>query len=227
MKRELQDSQIIELAAELNSILWTPDSPRLDSRLAPAFRGVDEIQLIGGNMQCTAHSYVCAGIFLRRGEGVTTRSGSALIVYPEQSRTDRPHFIVKHWWITTPSGLCDLSLNLKGLSQHKPVVFENRNVADSKWRVVFKHDFQSLLNSADESQAENVSGVFYQTDNKMDLTLDEAESELCKYFEPASAKGIPLRYLDIVIHCEALLAGGASLRGIAQPEVWQRLSKGT
>ena len=222
MSQRLSDSQVIVLAAELNHILWTTDTPQLDPEIAVTC-GAD-VQLIGGNFQCVAHSVVCAALLLRRGENVITRAGSALVVYPEQRRSERPHFIAKHWWITTSEGLCDLSLNLEGLSAHKPIIFGNRNLSDSKWKVVFKHDFKSLLDSAAKSQTEDVCGVFYQTDNKLSVTKEQLEFDLNKIFDAAETAGVHLRYLNIVIHCESLLSGGNSLRQLPQLEAWRYLA---
>ena len=92
-------------------------------------------------MHCVAHAIVCAGLMLRRGEKVATRAGSALVVYPEQTKYEKPHFVLKHWWITTSNGVCDFSLNLEGLSKHKPVIFRNTNLASPTWKVAFNERF--------------------------------------------------------------------------------------
>jgi hypothetical protein len=176
-------------------------------------------------MRCTCHAVVCAGLLLRRGEQVTTRGGSALVVYPEQPPNEKAYFIAKHWWITTPEGLCDLSLDLRPLSNHKPVVFRNANLVDRSWKVVFKDDFQRIIKDSVACRAAGMCGVFYQTDAKRVVSRDACEADLTNVFPPAGDDGVPLRHLDIVLHCERFLSGGESALRLSQKETWRHLTR--
>lgn len=215
--------QVLSLARELNHLLWTEDPPDVPKEVATAAATHPDFEILGTNMECVAHAMVCAGIFLRKGEKVVTRGGSALVVYPEQLASEEAHFVMKHWWITTSAGLCDLSLNLKGFSAHKPVIFANRNIADERWAVSFTHDFSRALKEARSCQAAKGFGVFYQTDAKKSVTLSGIEEDLEKNFPPASKQNLPLRFIDIVDHCERLLDGGESLVKLPQAEAWRTL----
>jgi hypothetical protein len=222
--RVLTDAQVLALCSELNHILWTEDTPVLGSEISRPFSQHEKfVHQPKGNMQCGAHTVVCAGLMLRQGESVTTRSGSALVVYPEQQKQEKPLFIAKHWWMTISSGLFDLSLNLSGISNHKPIIFRNANLADPHWKVVFKDDFAHILDDALKYHAVRTCGVFYQTDNKIVVTKEILEPDLLKEFTPARNKGLPLKYLDIVRHCERLLQGGKCLLQLPQEAAWQTL----
>jgi len=174
-------------------------------------------------MQCTSHALVCAALLFRQGDNVTTRAGSALVVYPNDPKTDKPHLILKHWWITASNGLCDLSLSLAGLSAHKPVIFRNMNLTDPSWRIVFKDDFRTVVAEASKSLAAGVCGVFYQTDKKRTVSKDSCEADLLQPFPPTKTNARPLRYIDIVRHCERLIDGGESVRTIPQEEIFTTL----
>ena len=221
----LDSAQIFALTRELNHVLWTGEKPEVPKEVQSAVAANPQFELLGTNMQCVAHSVVCAAIFVRRGYTVVTRGGSALVVYPEQLPSDEAHFVVKHWWITTTSGLCDLSLNLRGFSSHKPVIFGNRNLTDPKWRVSFTHDFRRTVREARECHAANECGVFYQTDAKQTVSPSGLEGDLLKTFTAAENIGISLRFIDIVEHCERLLEGKESVAGLPQLEAWRRLRK--
>jgi hypothetical protein len=222
----LDGQQVVILARELNHLLWTEDAPEIPAEVAAATISEPHLEILGTNMQCVAHAVVCAGIFLRQGEKVVTRGGSALVVYPELDASEEPHFVMKHWWITTSAGLCDLSLNLKGLSSHKPVVFANRNVADNRWKVSFTHDFSRALRDARNCHAAKGFGVFYQTDAKKSVTLSGIEADLAKEFSAALKQGgVQLRFIDIVEHCERVLEGGQSLQMHPQMEAWRWLMR--
>jgi hypothetical protein len=129
--------------------------------------------------------------------------------------------------MTTDHGLCDLSLRLEGVSEQRPVIFNNRNLRDSKWAVVFKDDFKKLVAAANKSRTAGICGVFYQTDNKMRVSKDDIHSDLLQQpFPPAKKLGVPLRYLDVVLHCEAFFRGGRSVAGLPQEEAWRQISQG-
>ena len=222
------EAQALALCPELNHILWTEDTPDLGAEISESFGQVKNfVYQPKGNMQCCAHACVCAGLMWRQGEKVTTRAGSALIVFPEQRKHDRPYFIAKHWWITTSSGLLDLSLNLSGISIHKPIIFHNKNLADSNWKVVFKDDFAQIFDDSSKCRTEGNNGVFYQTDKKLVVTKELIESDLPKLFSAAKSKNLPVSFLDIILHCERFLNGGESLQGLPQETAWQILSKRT
>ena len=222
----LTDSQVLALCSELNHLLWTDDSPELDPTVLETIRK-EKIPFIQpkGNMQCSLHAAICAGLMWRQGEKVTTRGGSVLIVYPEQHKHDSPHFITKHWWITTSNGLFDLSLNLRGFSDHKPIVFRNINLADPSWQIVFKDDFRQIVGASAKSQATGIFGVFYQTDKKLLITKEIIEPDLLKPFTLAKAKNIEVRLLDVVLHCERFINGGGSLQHLPQEVAWKVLAK--
>jgi hypothetical protein len=222
----LSDSQVLTLATELNHLLWSDDPPQMTPDVAEVMRNDPMFELSRVNMHCVAHSAVCAGLMLRMGETVTTRCGSALVVYPEQKQFEKPHFVMKHWWMTTSTGLCDFSLNLNGCSAHRPVIYANRNVADPCWKVSFKHDFRRSMEEAEKCHTAKVCGVFYQTDNKMSVTQQEFEPEMAKTFSAARKRNVPLRFIDIIDHCERLLGGGQSLKGLPQEQAWRHLAKG-
>jgi len=163
----LSDLNAIALSQELNSLLWTTDTPVVDGSVIAAIQGTGgEITQPNGNMQCVAHSCICAALVLEHEEQVTTRGGSVLVVYPEQSMSDGPLAIMRHWWVVGNTGLFDVSLNLAGLSVHKPIIFKNRNVADPTWQVVFKDDFARIVDAAKRCHAARKCGVFYQTEAK-------------------------------------------------------------
>ena len=223
---KLDDLQVIALASELNHLLWTDEPPEMTPDIARVMRDDPTMELSRLNMHCQAHSAVCAGLMLRRGDTVTTRGGSALIVFPEQRQFDKPHFVMKHWWISTSAGLCDLSLNLTEFSKHKAIIFGNKNVADPNWRVAFKDDFKRTFEDAAKSHASGTCGVFYQTDAKLSVTREEFEPEWVKVFSAAKKRGIPLRFIDIIEHSERLLKGGESLRHLPQQEAWKHLARG-
>lgn len=111
MMSSLQDAQVVALAAELNHLLWTDEPPKITPDVAKVMETDPTFNLSRVNMNCVAHAAVCAGLMLRMGETVTNRCGSALVVYPEQGQFEKPHWVMKHWWMTTSAGLCDLSLN--------------------------------------------------------------------------------------------------------------------
>ena len=223
---KLSDSQVIALASELNHLLWTDDAPEVAPDIAKVMRDDPMMELSRLNMHCQAHSAVCAGLMLRRGDTVTTRGGSALVVFPEQRQFDKPHFVMKHWWISTSAGLCDLSLNLTEFSKHKAVIFGNKNVADPNWRVAFKDEFKRTFEDAAKSHAAGICGVFYQTDAKLLVTREEFEPEWVKVFSAAKKRSVPLRFIDIIEHCERLLNGGETLAQLPQVEAWTRLARG-
>ncbi len=215
----------IALSKELNSLLWTNDTPTLDGSVIASIqeRG-GEITQPNGNMQCAAHALICAALALGHEEQITTRGGSVLIVYPEQSKLD-PHFtIMRHWWIASSAGLIDFSLNLAGLSAHKPIVFQNRNVADLTWQIAFKDDFARIYDSARKCNAANKCGVFYQTEAKRVVRREEIDADLMGFFPPAERVGIPLRYIDIVDHCKQYLNAGMSLSHLPQEEAWRQMA---
>jgi len=157
----LNDTQNVALAAELNHLLWTNDPPEITPDVAACLRDDPGMEFSGVNMQCAAHSVVCAGLMLRLSEKVTTRGGSALVVYPEQKQFEKPFVVMKHWWISNSLGLCDFSLNLGSYSAHKPIIYRNRNVADLRRRISFRDDFRQAMSEAEESHAARIHGVFY------------------------------------------------------------------
>ena len=66
----LESAQIFALAKELNHLLWTDDKPEVPKEVENAVAVIPQFELIGTNMQCVAHSVVCAAIFARRGDTV-------------------------------------------------------------------------------------------------------------------------------------------------------------
>jgi hypothetical protein len=220
------NSEITAITAELNHLLWSDEPTNPTETVKAAIAQLPNADLLPTNMNCATHAVVCCGLMLRRGEDVATRAGSALIVYPEQQQFDEPHWVMKHYWITTSQGLCDLSLNLFGFSKHKPIIFENKNIADPNWKVIFKDDFKATLDAARKSHVARVYGVFYQTDKKLSVTLDQFASDSTEIFSSARTRGIPLRSIDIVEHCERLLEGGESYTKIPQEDAWRRLARG-
>jgi hypothetical protein len=220
----LTDSQVLMLARELNHLLWTDDAPIIPSDVATIICHDPGVEISRKNMQCVAHTVVCAGLLLRCGESVSTRAGSALVVFPEQRRDEKPHFVMKHWWFTTSSGLCDLSLNLSDFSAHKPAIFANRNITDPSWRVSFKDDFRRAMEEAEKCHAAQNCGVFYQTDNKMTVTLQQFEPELAKTFSGAEQRNVQLRFIDLIEHCERLLDGAPTLIQTPQIDAWRMLA---
>jgi hypothetical protein len=222
------EAQVLALCSELNHILWTEDTPDFGTEISKSFpQGEKFVYQPKGNMQCCAHACVCAGLMWRQGEKVTTRAGSALVVFPEQRKHDSPFFIAKHWWITTSNGLLDLSLNLSGISIHKPIIFHNKNLADPNWRVAFKDDFARIFGDSSKCRAEGNCGVFYQTDKKLVVTKELIEPDLLKPFSAAKSKNLSVSFLDIILHCERFLNGGESLKQLPQEIAWQVLSKRT
>ena len=155
---------------------------------------------------------------------MTTRAGSALVVYPEQPKHERPYFVAKHWWITILNGLCDLSLNLEGVSKHKPVIFRNANLADPNWKIVFDDDFKRIFDRSLKCRAAGMCGVLYQTDAKQIVAKETCDLDLLKVFRPAGKNGVALRYLDVVLHCERFLDGGESVLRLPQKEAWRNLA---
>lgn len=216
----LSDYTAIALSKELNLLLWTNDTPILDASIREMG---GEITQPNGNMQCAAHALICAAIVLENAEQITTRGGSVLIVYPEQSKHDSPFAIMKHWWIANSEGLIDFSLNLAGLSVHKPIIFQNRNVADLSWKIVFKDDFARIVDSARKCHAVGKCGVFYQTEAKSVVRREDIDADLMNFFPPAKRIGIPLRYIDIVAHCKRYLTLGMSLSHLSQEEAWRQM----
>jgi hypothetical protein len=219
-------AQVLALADELNHLLWTDDPPQITPDIAAIIRDDPNFQFSRLNMNCQAHSAVCAALMLRMGERVMTRAGSALVVYPEQREFEKPHFVMKHWWMSTASGVCDFSLNLTEFSAHRAVIFANRNVAAPSWEVSCKQDFRRAMEEARKCQAAKQCGVFYQTDNSLTVTREEFEPELVKTFSAARKRDVPLRFLDIIEHCELLLKGGPSVKDLSQQEAWQQLARG-
>lgn len=221
----LSDLTAIVFSKELNSLLWTTDTPVVDGSVIAAIQETGgEITQPNGNMQCAAHALICAALVLGHEEQITTRGGSVLVVYPEQSKLDRPFAIMKHWWIVSAAGLCDFSLNLAGLSAHKPIIFQNRNVADLTWQIVFKDDFARIIDAASKCHATGKCGVFYQTDAKKVVSREEIEAEILNVFPPAEQMGIPLRYVDIAAHCKRFLTAGVSLSHLSQEEAWRQMA---
>jgi hypothetical protein len=221
----LSDENAIALSTELNSLLWTEDTPPVDGST------IDAIQETGGkitqpcgNMQCTAHSLICAALALEYEEQITTRGGSVLVVYPEQLKSDPPFAIMKHWWIVNSSGLLDLSLNLAVPSAHKPIIFQNRNVADPTWKIVFKDNFPQIFDAARKCQLSGKYGVFYQTDAKTVVNRENIGPDLQTVFQPAERIGIQLRYIDLVAHCQRFLNTGESLTHLSQEEAWNKMA---
>lgn len=198
----LTDTQSLILCSELNRLLWTKDAPAPSPNMVSALELTGaEVSLAKGNMQCVAHAMVCAGIALMNGETVKIRGGSAIVVYPELTKDSDPHWIAKHWWISTNQGLCDLSLRVDGLSKHKPVIYRNRNLADPKWQVVFKDNFGQIVAAARKCHESGDCGVFYETENKKVVARDELQADLSQFFPAAEKIGIPLRFRDLVAHC--------------------------
>ena len=221
----LSDSQIKALAAEMNHLLWVDEPPQAtpDTELLKQIPG---FTLLPTNMNCHAHMAVCCGLMLRREEKVEQRGGSALVVFPEQAQLEDAHFVAKHYWVTTPKGVCDLSLNPAGYSKHKPIVFENRNIPDPSWKVVCEDDFKTILDASRKTHASRVCGVFYQTDGKLPITWAEFEADSLKTVGSARKRNVPVRFIDIIEHCERLLDGGESYKKIPQEDAWRRLARG-
>jgi hypothetical protein len=212
--------QMLLLKRELNELLWTADAPEVPKDLSGSLDPRIPVESESLNIQCTGHSVIATGLFMRMGFRVTTRGGVAFILEkgPVPAR-DRLNQITKHWWITlVDHGLVDLSLH--GETEH-PLVYCNREPTE-RWSVGFGHE---------RAQAERFikagrQGCFYITVNKTTVTEEDLKDSLGKPFAGANKAGIELHYGRILEHCERLLAGtGASLRGVPQEQAWARLAQ--
>lgn len=215
-------SQIMELCKALNSILWTVDEPAQQAASLSEYSGL-EVEMRRQNFQCTAHAMICAALLCKRGEDVVIRGGSAIVVYPEQ-KDPNGLVILKHWWITSKTGLCDLSINLEGLSAQKPIVFSNKNISDPTWIVSFGDSWEKIIHASRKCHEAGRSGLFYQTDGKKSVNIEDLNRDLEGFFPPANSVGIPLRYIDIVKFCESLLAGETGALAPTQFETWRNIA---
>ena len=214
MVEHLSKQQAVLLASELNHLLWTDDPAPIPHDVAHHDFDVPPI-----NMQCVSHSLVCAILLARRGAHVTTRAGSAWVVEQNQRQ---PFHVLKHWWMTTESGLVDFSLHLSGFSERDPVVYNNEDVGEY-WPIIFCDDLQGIKRRMQRAYEAGGRGIFYQADKKMNVTRSELEAEMPKLFSPSEPVS-PFPYGAIVLHCERLLNGGPSFKSISQHEAWQGLS---
>ncbi len=63
------DLQILNLASELNHILWTNDTPKVPEKAMEALaHAAMEVSTTERNMQCAAHMVVCGGLMNRLAE---------------------------------------------------------------------------------------------------------------------------------------------------------------
>jgi hypothetical protein len=177
--KALSKAQAIALASELNHILWTADTPTL-----PGYAEDEILRRQNGNIQCCAHALISAGLMLIHGDKVVTRAGSAIVVYPEENKGVSALFIAQHWWLTTSKGATDLSINLKGLTNSKPIVFENINLMNSDWKIGFKDDFLSVKRDAEKWALDGGCGVFYHTESKRAVAIEDIEQDMNQLFPP-------------------------------------------
>jgi hypothetical protein len=218
---KLSDEQILALSEELNHLLWTNDIPEFPPDMqATIARAQGQISVPEKNMQCAAHAIVCAAFMCRHDGQVMARAGSAYVVDPKEPE---PFNILRHYWITTSDGLMDLSLDVPGFGNCKPVIYQNRNIPDPKWVVAYKDSRERVASELERCRSSKGCAVVYWTENKLSVTPENVQPDLQKAFKPAQAKGIELKYGDIVCHCEQFIAGGQSLRSLAQEEAWNVL----
>ncbi|MGV3774926.1 MAG: hypothetical protein ACO1QB_18655 [Verrucomicrobiales bacterium] len=211
----LTSDQILLLAAELNHVLWTPDSPAIPTQLIGL-----PINLPEGNMQCIAHVVVCSAILKARGATVTSRAGAAYAVEPQKQDAFR---ILKHWWLSTERGLVDLSINLFGFSEVNPVIFENDDYRKC-WSLVFTDDITSVEKRVKGALGSQIRTMIYYTKVKRLVTPQLISKDLFETFGPSRTIA-PFTYAALVNHCESVLEGAMSLRSIPQTEAWRVLSK--
>lgn len=223
----ITEQNAVALAKELNFLLWTVDTTvAVEADLAGVQKTGSETIRKKANMQWEAHALICSALVLRSEDQVVRRAGSALVVYPELPRKDRPHLLLSHGWIVANAGLIDVSLNLAPLSSHKPIVFENKNLPDPSWKVVFRDDVAQIFEAATKSHAGGKPGVFYVTSTRKVLTREEVAVDLKDVFPAAEKLGISLQYLQVFDHCEKLLSGGEtmSVSHLPQEEAWGELA---
>jgi hypothetical protein len=215
------ESEMFLLKRELNALLWTSDIPEVPENYARQAVIAREAEQTKVNLQCAAHTIVSAGVFLRRGFGVTTRGGQAFVLETSpdgvQSK-DSLNQILRHWWLSLDEhGLVDLSLH----GEHEdPLIYCNGSPQE-RWRVEFS-DNQAPLDGFLKARQR---GCFYVTLKKMRASLAKLPADLGQMFPPAKALGIALSYGAVMHHCEKLLEhGGESLAKMPQAEAWAKLA---
>lgn len=218
----LSEEQVGQLKRELNSILWTDNTP--DSAQPPepgATTAQPKASASAINIQSSAHALIAAELFLRRGCAVATRCGAAFMIErsPDGRRErDLLKQMSEHWWLTLADhGVVDLSLH--GTHEH-PAIYCNRSLSGN-WLVQFG-EMQKKLDAFIQAKEQ---GCFYFTFRKKHATQAELANEMMRGFVPAQKRGIPLHYRKIVEHCEKVLAGAVeSLSVLPQMEAWERLA---
>lgn len=218
MQPRLTPQEASTVAAELNHLLWTEDTPDISDMVPEHIAKHADVP--AGNMQCKAHSFICGAIFARRGATVTTRGGIAWAVGPDKPA---PFTVARHWWIATEHGLIDLSIRLFDFAKSRPIVFENADL-NGHWAVVASHDYDGLKRRTERAQKNGDRVLYYYNHVKQSAPRAAFEGDFEKAFG-ASENVAPVTYGAIVRHCERLLTGGPSLREVSQREAWEKLSR--
>lgn len=211
---------MLRLKKELNFLLWTSDVPEVPDGLPSLIRATSAPEPVKINMQCAAHMAVCAGIFARRGFGVTTRSGMAFVLdtCPDHNRdNDLLNQIAKHWWLSLDDqGVVDLSLFSES---ENPLICCNRSVG-GRWIV----DFGENPEKAQRFLKNRQRGCFYLTGGKKRISDDELTQSLAELFSPPKAHGVAVSYRRIVEYCERVLCDPTqTLTCESQVEAWRKL----